>query len=57
MGVVDANEESYGAKDLEDAEAKREFSRAVKNGAFGDKNLKKIMPILLICLKLVELRA
>ena len=48
MGAVDENEESYGVKDLEDAEAKRELNRAIKNGAFGVKNLKKVMPILLI---------
>ena len=47
-GAADENEESYGVKDLEDAEAKRELSRAIKNGGVWRKNLKKVMPILLI---------
>ena len=52
MGACDENEERYGSKDYEEAEAKRNFSKMLKSNAMGVKSLKQVIPVLMILAQL-----
>ena len=48
MGAVDEHQEPYGYSDFNDGEMKRRLNKALRSSTSGIKNVKQVMPILLV---------